>query len=171
VTHGDHEAAGGEHVQLAELDRLGVVDVARRTKYAEQRLAVALELGALMGLHGVLDRPLMEVELPRDGGELFLAREVQGDPRHPVAVFARDGHAGHIGRLGHPSANAVYGSIDDHVRSHDGGALSWGVAPVTTLAAPKTRDRRPYESPGCAGIAQAFSFQVDAARPLDTSTL
>ena len=53
VTDGDHGALCGEHVQLAELDCLRIVDVARRAQHAEQRLTVALELRALMGVHCV----------------------------------------------------------------------------------------------------------------------
>jgi hypothetical protein len=59
VANGDHESRAGEDVHLAELDGLGVVDVARRAQNAEHRVAVAFELGALMRVDGVPDGKLV----------------------------------------------------------------------------------------------------------------
>ena len=76
----DHELRPGEDVHLAELDRLGLVDVARGAQDEEQRVAVALELGPLVGDDRVLDRQLVQVELARDGRELLARRAVEPDP-------------------------------------------------------------------------------------------
>ena len=78
----------GEDVHLAELDGLGLVDVAGRAQDAEQRVAVALELGALVGVDRVLDGELVEVELARDLGELLVRRAVEPDPGDPAGAPA-----------------------------------------------------------------------------------
>ena len=52
-----------EDVDLAELDLLDVVEVGGRAKDDEQRVAVALELGPLVGDDGVLDGDLVQAEL------------------------------------------------------------------------------------------------------------
>ena len=75
----------GEDVHLAELDGLRLVDVAGRAQHAEQRVAVALELGPLMCVDRVLDRELVQGELARDLGELLAARAVEPDPRDAAA--------------------------------------------------------------------------------------
>ena len=48
----------------SQLDRLGVLEVAGGAKDQEEGVAVALELGALMRVDGILDRELVEAELP-----------------------------------------------------------------------------------------------------------
>jgi hypothetical protein len=67
VAHGDDEVVASEHVQFAELDALLGVEVLRGPEHHEQGLAVALHLGALVGVHGILDREVVQPEL---GGEL-----------------------------------------------------------------------------------------------------
>jgi hypothetical protein len=52
VADGDDELRAGEHAHLAELDGLALVDVARGSQDQEQRVAVSLELGALVRLDG-----------------------------------------------------------------------------------------------------------------------
>lgn len=59
----DQEVAADEDVQLAEVDLLLGVEVAGGAQDDEERLAVALQLGALMGLQCVLDGQLVQVEL------------------------------------------------------------------------------------------------------------
>ena len=54
-----------EHVDLAELDLLDVVDVAGGSEHDEQGVVVAFELGALMGDDRVLDGQRVEPELVR----------------------------------------------------------------------------------------------------------
>jgi hypothetical protein len=57
-------------VQLAELHLLDVVEVAGGAEYDEQRVAVVLDLRPLMGVDGVLDGELVQVELGGVLGEL-----------------------------------------------------------------------------------------------------
>ena len=91
VADGDHEVGTDEHVDLAELDLLGLVEVARRAQHDEQRVAVALQLGPLVGDDGVLDGELVELELGGQRGDLVLFRPVQPDPRHPVGLSVQGG--------------------------------------------------------------------------------
>jgi hypothetical protein len=63
VPHSDDEVRADEHVQLAELDLLDLVEVAGGVQHQEQGVVVALELGALVGNDGVLDDELVELEL------------------------------------------------------------------------------------------------------------
>ena len=62
VPDGDDEVAADEHVDLAGLDRVLLVDVPERLEHEEQRVAVVLELGALVGVAGVLDGQRVQVE-------------------------------------------------------------------------------------------------------------
>ena len=66
VADGDDEVGADEDVDLAELDLLDVVEVARRAQDHEERVAVALELGPLVGDDGVLDGQLVQAELVGD---------------------------------------------------------------------------------------------------------
>ena len=68
VADRDHELWAGEDVHLTELDGLRLVDVAGRMQDAKQRLAVVLELGALVRADGILDGELVQRELARDVG-------------------------------------------------------------------------------------------------------
>ena len=106
-----------EHVDLAGLDRVLLVDVPERLEHEEQRVAVVLELGPLVGVAGVLDGQRVQVEGARDQLELVGAGVVDADPlevarvaRHPrvpealvVAVAQR-----------HPLAPVVEGVVHDH---------------------------------------------------------
>ena len=83
-----HEVLPHEDVDLPELDLLGGIQVAGWPQDHEQGLAVALQLWPLVGLHGVLDGQLVELELLGYGGELLLGRPVETDPCHP-ALFAQ----------------------------------------------------------------------------------
>jgi hypothetical protein len=66
-------------------DLLGL-DVAGRLQHREHGVVVDLELGALVGLDGVLDGELVEVELAPDRVELGLVGLVQADPDEGVLV-------------------------------------------------------------------------------------
>ena len=59
VAHRDDEVRTDEDRDLTEQDSLGLVDIAGRSQNQEERFAVALELGALMCLDGVLDSELV----------------------------------------------------------------------------------------------------------------
>ena len=83
---GDHEALAEEQVHLADLDVVGLVDVPGRAQDDEQGVAVAFELGALVGGDGVLDRELGQVELVGDLVDLDLIRAQQADPGEAAAL-------------------------------------------------------------------------------------
>ena len=62
MPHREHEVGAHEDVDLAELDLLGVIEVARRSKDDEKRVPVALELRPLVSDDRVLDGELVELE-------------------------------------------------------------------------------------------------------------
>ena len=66
VTDDDRETVTDEDLDLTELDRLGDVGVERGLEDHEQRIAVDLELGSLVGVDRVLDRELVEIERAAD---------------------------------------------------------------------------------------------------------
>jgi hypothetical protein len=110
----DQEAVADEDLDLAQLDRGGLPDVADRLQNNEERIAVDLELRALVRLDRVLDGELVEVELPADGVELLVGRLVEPEPEERVL-----GSACLVGLLqlrspGAPTAILVDGEIDDH---------------------------------------------------------
>ncbi|GAB4008748.1 hypothetical protein GCM10029992_65920 [Glycomyces albus] len=82
---GDDEVRAREQVQLADLDLLGRVEVAGRAQDAEQGLAVAFELGALVAGQGVLDRERVEVERCCHGLDGGVVGPVEADPPHAAA--------------------------------------------------------------------------------------
>ena len=84
MTDGDDEIWSDEDVQLGELHRLRPVQVASRAQHHEEGIAVALQLRALMGEDGILDRELVQPELLGDAGELILVGPVETDPCHPA---------------------------------------------------------------------------------------
>ena len=78
-----------EDVDLAELDLLDVVEVARRAQDDEQRVAVALELGSLVGDDRVLDRQLVQAELLGDVEQQRLRRPEEADPAIALGPLAQ----------------------------------------------------------------------------------
>jgi hypothetical protein len=114
VAHRDDEVGPREDVQLAELDGLGLVDVAGGAQHAEQGLAVPLQLRPLVRVDGVLDRQLVKPELVGQARELLLGGGDEPDPRDAARAPARVAEGGGVcGRLdGH--AVAVDGAADDH---------------------------------------------------------
>ena len=90
VADRDHEVVADEEVDLAGLDGVVLVDVPERLDRQEQAALVELELGALMGVHGVLDGERVQIEGDRDVVELVLVRLVQTHP-HEVLLAALSG--------------------------------------------------------------------------------
>ena len=78
MAHGHHVSAADENVGFAEADAL--VDDLGGAGDDEQRLAVLLELGVLVGLAGVLDGERMQIELRLHPRQQLEARLVQADP-------------------------------------------------------------------------------------------
>ena len=80
VADGDDEVLPEEDVDLTELDPLHVVEVAGGLEHHEQRPAVALHLGPLVGVQRVLHRQRVKLELLSNGLELLRRRLVEPDP-------------------------------------------------------------------------------------------
>jgi hypothetical protein len=99
VAHRDYELRADKDPDLPEEDRLRLVHIPRRPQHEEERVAVALELRALMGIDGVLDRQLVQVELARDGRELLAARLVQPQPRDGALALASGAQLREVVRL------------------------------------------------------------------------
>jgi hypothetical protein len=89
VPDGDHEGRPQEQVDLADRDDLDLVDVAGRAQHDELDVAVALHLGALVGVDRVLDRERVQLELGGDRVDLGLRRVEQPDPAEVVAIRGR----------------------------------------------------------------------------------
>ena len=94
VADDDDEAVADEHVDLAHLDLLGLVDVAGGLEHDEDRLVVHLELGSLVRVQSVLDGELVELELAPDDVELFVGRLVETEPDEGVLALTGCGHIG-----------------------------------------------------------------------------
>ena len=88
MADGEHEIGPDEDVDLAELDLLGLVEVARRAQHDEQGVVVAFELGPLVGDDGVLDGEGVEAELRGERRDFVLVGTVQADPGHAVGLLA-----------------------------------------------------------------------------------
>jgi hypothetical protein len=135
VADGHHVAGADEHVRLAELD-LAVLHL-RRAQDDEERLAVLLELRALVGVARVLDRQLVQAELVPDlveGGVLGL---VQPDP-HELSRDLQDLADVVEGDVAALAALAVRSAVDD---GH-GCADIAEVATVSYRSSTRTRRRR-----------------------------
>ena len=74
----DQIAAADEQMGLAELDP--VADHLGGAGDDEQAVAVALQLGPLVGLAGILDGQGVEAELALDDAQLLFGRLQQADP-------------------------------------------------------------------------------------------
>lgn len=97
VPDGDEEVPAGEAHHLTGLDDLAagvepvVVEVVDGLEDREERVVIALQLGPLVGLDGVLHGQWVQPELAGDTGELVLGRLVQADP-HEARVPAHQAH-------------------------------------------------------------------------------
>ena len=114
VAHDDDEALAGEDVHLAELDLLGLVDVARRVEHEEVAVLVVLELRPLVGLHRVLDGELGEVEALGDVEQLVGVGVVQAEPDEAVVLAAFGSLVDREWRVVLSTAVLVVGAVDEH---------------------------------------------------------
>ena len=119
VPDGDDEVAADEHVDLAGLDGVVLVDVPERLEDQEQPVLVALELGPLVGLEGVLDGERVQPEHLGDVVELVLGRARAGPPRRsrrsPVASSRSSCEVVLVAQsTSHADAVAVERAVDDH---------------------------------------------------------
>jgi hypothetical protein len=101
-------------VNLAELHRLGLVDVARRAQNAEQGVPIAFEPWPLVRMHSVSGGQHVQSELVRHSSELLLGRTAELDPRQSVAGLAGVVHVRRLGRFRRASPVPVDRAIDDH---------------------------------------------------------
>ena len=105
-----------EHVDLAGLDGVLLVDVPERLEDEEQRVVVALELGPLVGVDGVLDGQRVQVE----GRAIARARRGWGRGCRPRrsrpgrTAPARARGSGRPRAQWHPLAPVVQRVVDDH---------------------------------------------------------
>ena len=90
------EIGADEHHDLAGLDDFAglghrvVRHVLDRLEHQEQRVVVAFQLGALVGVHGVLDGQLVQTEHLGHGLHLMLVGFVQADPDERAAAAGLD---------------------------------------------------------------------------------
>src|SRR6185295_9587344 len=138
-------------------------------EHDEQRLAVDLELRALVRLDRVLDGELVEVELAADGVELLGRRLVHAEPDEAGPVVA-GGLRGLLEVEIAPAALAVLvdGAVDDHA-ARDSPAerrLSAVVSGVSARpwARPPARPRRD-RARGSLGVRQACVAAPAGAAP------
>ena len=117
VADADDEVVAHEEVDLAGLHGVVLVDVPERLEDEEEAVLVALELGALVGVEGVLDGQRVQPEGHRHVLELGLGRLEQAHP-HEVAVVGDLGP--HLVQVlgsavdGDPDSLAVQSAVDDH---------------------------------------------------------
>ena len=116
VAHVHEEPFAEEGLDLPELDVLQLLDVAGGLQHHEEAVVVLLELGALVGLEGVLDGELVEVERLADGGELLSRRLEQPDPDEAVGLGQRGVGGRRVEAPFLADATHVEGAVDDHRR-------------------------------------------------------
>src|SRR5215212_4846816 len=84
--HHHHKVLPHEDIDLAELHRLSLIEVASGLQDQKECALVVLELGAQRGLDRVLYGQRMQPELPGHGAELLLGGFVECDPSHPASL-------------------------------------------------------------------------------------
>ena len=102
-----------EHLDLAELDLLGVVQVLRRLQHEEQGIAVLFQLRTLMSVQGVLDDEIVEVDVHSDLLELGLGRLEEPCPTERV-IATRRAPIGRVEPTGSAHTVDVEGAVNDH---------------------------------------------------------
>ena len=165
VADRDDIAAPDEHAGLAHREILA--DALERLHRDEQRLAVDLELRALVRLVGVLDGELMQVELALQFAQQLLARLVEADPDDPPGL---DLHVLRVVDVQVPDLEAalVDGAIDDW--THLASRIRAGFFPGPALMQGRSGNKHPTaparRRPGCANPpgAQTAPLRASAGR-------
>ena len=177
VPHGDHVVRAEEDHDLAGVDHLAgrgqllVLHVGRRLEHHEQRVVVALELGALVGVDRVLDGERVQPVAAGDGAQLRLRRLVEAQPDeaaglggHPQRVLRRDR------RL--PPAVDVDRAVDDGVLAAPARVGAWRLPPGRTGAQAGRLTRRGDGGRGsgatsgrAVGLSLALIGASSSARP------
>ena len=118
VPDADDEVAAHEQVDLAGLDGVVLVDVPERLEDQEQPVVVALELGPLVGLEGVLDGQRVQARTPRrrasSSSSAGSCRPTQTKSPSPVASSRTACRSSLAQSTAHADAVAVERAVDDH---------------------------------------------------------
>ena len=115
---GDHEVVAHEDVDLAGLDGVVLVDVPERLEHQEEAVVVVVQLRALVGVDGVLDRERVQAERLRHVAELGLGRLVEPHPHEVARVLRARPEPVVVVDLavdGDPLPAVVERAVDDHV--------------------------------------------------------
>ena len=135
----DDVVRADEEVRLAELDRAGRAIEMGRTQDGEERVAVALELRPLVGTRGVLDREVVERELPLHFRQDLGIGLVQADPDEAAGLLEDLADIGDRD-LAQAEAAGVGDAVDDSL--HAGPSPAAG-APTANRASQPAKVRRP----------------------------
>jgi hypothetical protein len=114
VSHDDDVVRPDEHLDLAELHGLLFLDIPGRLVDGEHHVVIDLELRPLMRLDRILDRQLVELELPPHRVELLLRRLVEPDPHECVLGVARGGQLVERQLAGPASPVLIQRAVDNH---------------------------------------------------------
>ena len=128
VADGDDVVGPEEQVDLPGLDGVLLVDVPERLEHHEHVVAVALQLGTLVGGAGILDREGVQVELGGELGELRRLGVEHSDPLEVAGLLLEPAGAGAGPVTGDidPLAVAIEGVVHDHpVRLVPLGSAPW----------------------------------------------
>lgn len=119
-------AGGDEEADLADGQLTGGLGEGDRTEVDELVAAVAVELGPLVLVHGVLDGKRVQTELLRDDAEVGLVRIVQVQPDQAVGIGSQV-PADVLGResLGQQGAGSVQGLGTGGCASRTVAGLRW----------------------------------------------
>ena len=84
MLHGHHEVISRKQHDLATVELCSLIVIAERLEHDEQALVVDVELGALVGVNGVLDREGVRGEVESEVVELIERRFMQAEPDEAV---------------------------------------------------------------------------------------
>lgn len=115
MAHRHQIAFADEDVRLAEGD--AALDQLRGARDDEQSLAILLDLGPLMGVVGVLDGELVQIELLLHGAEERHVGFVQADPDH-VSGLGPPARGLADGDIGNAAAVDIGAGRDDALGGH-----------------------------------------------------
>ena len=175
MADGDDETRAREDHDLADLHRLGAVDVARRLEHEEQRVAEYLELRPLVGVDGVLDRQRMELEALAHRLDDLGAGVMETDPDEAVVACVGLAERGlEVDLAALTVALVVDGAVDDgrpdvHVHARRVLAVRGGAVTAEQRDPGQAVGRHAATIPPQRAAGRASSRDLDpAARDLHT---
>ena len=137
MAHRDQISFADEQMGFAECDAVAVE--LRGARHDEQRVAILLDLRPLMGVVGILDREVMQFELPLHAAQQRHIRLMQADPHH-VAGLAAPARGFFDGDVGDAPAIDIHTGRDNslgaggHGRSNGCGCYVHGFRPSMIAA-------------------------------------